>query len=200
MPRDRSAHGGGDDDGTHVSRLLATLSPGLRSLFANAKALVLDMDGVLTDGRIHCRTDGTESVSFHVRDSSGVWQAHKAGLRIGLVTGRNTGIPEAFPKVFPFDARRSDALDKERALRDIADAWGIAPAEIAYVGDDLLDGPALRIAGLPIVVGDCDPDLLPLARYVTRRHGGCGAVREVTDLLLEARGARAAIVRERLGR
>lgn len=198
MPRERAGLSG--DDGTHVSRLLATLSPGVRTLFGSAKALVLDMDGVLTDGRIHCATDGTQSVSFHVRDSSGVWQAHKAGLRVGLVTGRDTGIPEAFPKIFPFDARRSDALDKERALRDLLAEWNLAPEEIAYVGDDLLDGPALRIAGLPIVVGDCDPDLLPLARYVTRRHGGCGAVREVTDLLLEARGARAAIVRERLGR
>ena len=168
---DRSGEDGGPAT-THTARLLATLPRGVQDSFAQAKALILDVDGVLTDGRIECRSDGTQSLSFHVRDSSGVWQAHKAGILVGVVTGRATGIPESFPKLFPFDALRVDALDKAKAIRELLDLWSVAPADVAYMGDDLLDGPALRIAGLPIVVGDCEPDLLPLARYVTRRHGG----------------------------
>jgi 3-deoxy-D-manno-octulosonate 8-phosphate phosphatase (KDO 8-P phosphatase) len=182
-----------------VAAALGALAPEVRSLFASCRALILDCDGVLTDGRIGCASDGSEFLVFHVRDSSGIWQAHKAGVKTGLVTGRASGIPESKRSLFPFDAVRTGALDKAAGLRDVLATLDVPPALTAYVGDDLLDGPALRLAGLPIVVADADPELFPLARYVTQRKGGTGAVREVTDLLLEARGARAAILAERIG-
>lgn len=173
--------------------ILASLDPAVRDAFARVEALALDVDGVLTDGGITCNSDGTESLTFHVRDSSGVWQAHKAGIRVGIVTGRATGIPESKPAIFPFAGTRTGRLDKAEALLSLLAEWGVAPERCAYVGDDVLDAPALRIAGLPICVADADPDLIPLVHYVTRKPGGRGAVREVTDLLLEARGARAAL-------
>lgn len=181
------------------SDALAAMDPDLRRAFASAEALVLDVDGVLTDGGVHAHSDGTESLTFFVRDSSGVWQAHKAGIKVGIVTGRATGIPESKTALFPLSGARTGALDKAAGLRSLLDEFGVAPARCAYVGDDLLDGPALRIAGLPVCVADAEPDVLPLARYVTRRPGGRGAVREVTDLLLEARGMRAAVVARLLG-
>ena len=179
---------------SHTARLLAALAPDVRGLFARTKALVVDCDGVLTDGRIACDTVGGESLTFHVRDSAGLWQAKKAGIRIALVTGRSPGIAESRPTLFPFDEIRTNALDKAGALRSVLSVFGVEAADAAYVGDDLLDIAALRIAGLPVAVGDCDPDLVPFAQFVTRRHGGCGAVREVTDLILEAQGRRAAIL------
>jgi 3-deoxy-D-manno-octulosonate 8-phosphate phosphatase (KDO 8-P phosphatase) len=178
---------------------LAALAPALRDLFARAEALVLDVDGVLTDGGIESRSDGTEALTFHVRDSSGTWQAHKAGIRVGIVTGRATGIPESKTALFPLSGVRAGRLDKGEALRSLLAEWNVAPERCAYVADDVLDGPALRLVGLPICVADAEPDVLRLARYVTRRRGGRGAVREVTDLLLEARGARAALVERLLG-
>ena len=175
------------------------MPPAVRAAFERTEAVVFDVDGVLTDGRIHCRTDGTEGVSFHVRDSSGIWQLHKAGLRAGFVTGRATGIPESRTKLFPFSAHRCGALEKADAFRSILAEWGLAAEHCAYVGDDLLDGPALRLAGLPVCVADAERDVLPLAMYVTRRPGGRGAAREVADLVLEARGLRAALLGRLLG-
>lgn len=169
---------------------LSAMPADLRELFARAEALVLDVDGVLTDGGIRVSTDGSESLTFHVRDSSGVWQAHKAGIRVGIVTGRASGIPESKPALFPFAGARTGRLDKAEGLLSLLAEWGVPPERCAYVGDDLLDLPALRIAGLPICVADAEEDLLPHVRHVTKRRGGRGAVREVTDLLLEARGAR----------
>lgn len=179
--------------------ILASLAPDLREAFARVEALALDVDGVLTDGGITCRSDGSESLTFNVRDSSGIWQAHKAGIRVGIVTGRATGIPESKPAIFPFAGARTGWLDKAAGLRSLLAEWNVDPSRCAYVGDDVLDGPALRIAGLPICVADADPGLVPLARYVTRKAGGRGAVREVTDLLLEARGARAALLARLFG-
>jgi len=167
-----------EDDGP--AAVLAALPPDVRAAFERTEAVVFDVDGVLTDGRIHCRDDRTEGVSFHVRDSSGLWQLHKAGLRAGFVTGRATGIPEDRRRLFPFSAHRCDALDKETALRSILDEWSLAPERCAYVGDDLLDGPALRIAGLPICVADAErhrPDegVLTVVELHHRRLGVDGA-------------------------
>lgn len=179
---------------TSAAELLAGLGADLRADLAAAEALVLDVDGVLTDGTVHAHSDGRETLVFHIRDSSGLWQAHKAGVRVGYVSGRATGIPEAQRTLFPFDAFRAGRLEKGMALRSLLAEWGTDPARCVYVGDDLLDLPALRAAGIPVCVADATPDLLPLARYVTRCPGGRGAVREVTDLLLEARGARRVLV------
>jgi 3-deoxy-D-manno-octulosonate 8-phosphate phosphatase (KDO 8-P phosphatase) len=179
--------------------VLASLDPDVRARFARAEVLVLDVDGVLTDGGVHCATDGSEALTFHVRDSSGVWQAHKSGIRVGIVTGRATGIPESKHALFPLSGARTGFLDKAAGLASLLDEWGVPPERCAYVGDDVLDAPAMRMAGLPICVADAELDLLPLARYVTRRPGGRGAVREVTDLLLEARGVRAALLERLFG-
>ncbi len=179
--------------------VLASLPAGVREAFAAVDAVIFDVDGVLTDGRIHVMTDGAEGISFHVRDSSGLWFLYHAGIRTGIVTGRNTGIPEHRAATLRVDAVRSGTRTKAEAVREMLAEWGVPLERCAYVGDDLLDGPALRIVGMPICVADASADMFQLARYVTRRRGGHGAAREVADLVLEARGVRAAMIEPYVG-
>jgi 3-deoxy-D-manno-octulosonate 8-phosphate phosphatase (KDO 8-P phosphatase) len=178
------------DGESPVARRLASLPAAVREAFARVDAVILDVDGVLTDGRIHVASDGTEAMSFYVRDSSGLWFLHHAGVRTGIVTGRATGIPESRADSLRVDAVLSGRLAKEPAVRELLALWNVPPERAAYVGDDVLDAPALRAVGLPVCVADAHEDVLPLARYVTAARGGHGAVREVADLVIEARGDR----------
>jgi len=178
----------------NAAERLRGLPADLRERFAGVRALLLDADGVLTDGRVHVSSDGVETMSFDIRDGSGLWLLHHAGLRVGVVTGRRTGIPELRARSIPLDVVRSGVRRKADVVRELLDGWGIPPAEAAFMGDDVLDGPALTIVGLPIAVADCVPDLHGLVRYVTSLPGGRGAIREVADLILEARGERSALL------
>ena len=182
---------------THV--IWSALGADVRARFAAARALVLDVDGVMTDGRIHMSTDGSELMTFDVRDGSGTWMLHRAGIRVGIVTGRSTGIPEMRAGALRIDELVSGCREKAQGLARVLSAWGIAPEHCAYGGDDLLDGPAMRLAGLAVAVRDAQPEVQEIAHYVTRRPGGRGAVREVADLLLEAHGVRAEVLRHFVG-
>jgi 3-deoxy-D-manno-octulosonate 8-phosphate phosphatase (KDO 8-P phosphatase) len=166
----------------------------VQAAFARIEAVVLDADGVLTDGRITVSSDGTESMTFHVHDGSGTWMLHKSGLRVGVITGRDTGILERANGGLKLDRVIAGSRTKDAALLEMLADWGITREACVFVGDDILDSPALRVAGLPICVADATPELRELATYVTRHRGGCGAVREVADLVLHARGMRAALI------
>ncbi len=179
---------------TSTEAILGALDSSVREAFARVEALVCDVDGVLTDGRIHVSSDGSESMSFHVRDGSGTWMLHKAGLRVGLITGRSTGIPSGGRGAMKVDEVVEGCREKAGALRAMSESWGIPLERIAYIGDDLLDGPALSLAGLALSVADGTVEVRRAADYVTRRRGGAGAVREVADLILEARGDRVAVL------
>ena len=175
------------------------LTPEVRAAFSRIQALVLDVDGVMTDGRVVMSNDGTEAMSFHIRDGSGTWMLHKSGLKVGIVTGRDTGIPELRAGALKIDAILSGCRDKATGIRSMLADWGIAPEACAYVGDDLLDAPAMRVVGLPVCVADATADIHGLALYVTRRPGGRGAVREVAELILQGRGLRDGVLRQFLG-
>jgi 3-deoxy-D-manno-octulosonate 8-phosphate phosphatase (KDO 8-P phosphatase) len=170
-----------------------------RAAFGRVQALVLDVDGVMTDGRIHMSSDGSESMAFHVRDGSGTWMLHKAGLRVGIITGRSTGIPRQRAGALRIDDVVEGCRVKDEGLRELLEKWDVPAEACAYMGDDLLDVPAFRVAGLPICVADATPEIRPFAAYVTRRRGGDGAVREVADLILEGRGLRDAVLDRFLG-
>jgi len=173
---------------------LAELPPELQQAFGRIDALLLDADGVLTDGRVHVSTDGVETMSFDIRDGSGIWLLHHAGIKVGIITGRRTGIPELRARSVPIDEVRSGVKQKAEVVAELLAGWNIAPGRAAFMGDDVLDGPALGAVGLPIAVADAVPDVRRMVRYVTRMPGGRGAVREVADLILEARGERAALL------
>jgi 3-deoxy-D-manno-octulosonate 8-phosphate phosphatase (KDO 8-P phosphatase) len=150
--------------------------------------LVLDVDGVLTDGRIVYTATGDECMAFHILDGHGIKLALRAGLSVAIITGRESpmvarrardlGVTELFQRV---EAKREvfDALLARHALR---------AEETACMGDDLLDLPLLRAAGLPLAVPNGVPEVRATARYVTRRPGGAGAVREAVELILKAQG------------
>lgn len=177
-----------------VSERLAELPPDVVERMRRVQAVVLDVDGVLTDGGIDVDAEGRQSLRFHVRDGSGIWLAHRAGIRCALVTGRGTGIPTHYAKTLPIDLVLESRHDKRAALDELAERWELGHDAIAYVADDVIDAPALHVAGLAVCVADATPDLHRIAHLVTRASGGRGAVREAIDLIVEAQGRRDALL------
>ncbi|HET9679421.1 MAG TPA: HAD hydrolase family protein [Gammaproteobacteria bacterium] len=153
------------------------------------RLLTLDVDGVLTDGRLHYGPNGEHSKSFHVRDGHGIKSILAQGIHIAVISGRQSaitsqrmaelGIPQVFQKI-------SDKLPVCKAL---AEELAIPLEQVAHVGDDTPDAPVMRAVGLGIAVADAHPDAQAAADWQTQLAGGQGAVREVCDLLLAARGA-----------
>ncbi len=161
----------------------------LRSAAARIRVLVLDVDGVLTDGRLYYDADGRETKAFHVRDGYGIQRVLAAGITVAVISGRRSGAAAArlaelrVPHVF------LGRNDKAAALAELL-AVLQAPAEtVACVGDDTPDLGMMGGAGLRIAVADAHPDVAREAHWVTALPGGQGAVREVCDLLLAARRA-----------
>lgn len=152
------------------------------------KLLILDVDGVLTDGSIILDNSGNELKSFHVRDGHGVKMLLQAGIHVALITGRQSevvvkrahelGIVDVFQKCY----------DKRVAYDELARKYSLDDSEIAYIGDDIVDIPVLKRSGLSVVVADADAETKAFARFITSKAGGRGAVREFCDLLLKAQG------------
>jgi 3-deoxy-D-manno-octulosonate 8-phosphate phosphatase (KDO 8-P phosphatase) len=148
------------------------------------RLLVLDVDGVLTDGRLYFGPSGEVMKTFHVRDGVGIKAVLAAGIDVAIISGRRSesvalraaelGIRHVFQGVDR----------KAEVLRQLLDELSVDASQTACVGDDTPDLPILVLAGLPIAVADAHPDLVAVASYVTRAVGGAGAVREVCDLLL----------------
>jgi 3-deoxy-D-manno-octulosonate 8-phosphate phosphatase (KDO 8-P phosphatase) len=163
------------------------------------RALILDVDGVLTDGGVILDGDGGEVKRFHARDGVGVKLALTAGWRVLFLTARNS--PPARRRAAELGAEWAIGVaDKARFLEAWLAEAGIDWAETAYVGDDLQDLGALRRAGFPIAVADAVAEVRAAARLVTDLPGGSGAVREAVETLLDLQGIREETVRAFLGR
>ncbi|ROR29762.1 KdsC family phosphatase [Inmirania thermothiophila] len=155
---------------------------------AGIRLLVLDVDGVLTDGRLYVDEAGRETKAFHVRDGHGIKLAHRAGIAVALVSGRRSGAVDARAAELGIGHVCAGVEDKAAALARLCRETGIDAAAAACVGDDVVDLPMMAAAGLAVAVADAHPAVLARAHWVTSRPGGAGAVREVCDLLLAARG------------
>ncbi len=153
---------------------------------AAIKMLLLDVDGVLTDGRIIYDNEGNEMKAFDVKDGHGLKMLQRAGIKVGVITGRSSAVVQRRAEELGFDALFQGALTKLEPYGQVLQEFGLADHEVAYVGDDLVDLPILRRVGFSATVADAVPDLLPLVDYVCKRPGGRGAVREICDLLLRA--------------
>lgn len=161
-----------------------------RSKIQNVKLLLLDVDGVLTDGGIYYSASGEELKKFHTQDGYGIVKARKSGLRVGIMTG----------KVSTIIARRAEELGIEEVyqnLDDKLDAYeqlkiklGLRDNEVAYVGDDEFDLPVLARVGFSAAPADAVPAVVRAVDYICKRKGGAGAVREVVDLLLASQHSR----------
>lgn len=155
---------------------------------AKTRLLALDVDGVLTDGRLYFAEDGQELKTFDTQDGHGIKMLQQSGIICAIITGRNTKLVERRANNLGITHLLQGREDKLVALRELSAELGIAVENMAYVGDDWPDLPAIRAAGLGIAVANAHSELHTHADYVTRLEGGRGAVREVCDLLLKAKG------------
>jgi len=154
------------------------------------KMLLLDVDGVMTDGGLYYSPGGVEMKRFHVHDGYGVVRARAHGLKIGIISGRTTPIVEARAKTLEIDEVFQNAMDKVAALRDIQGRHGVRDEECAFIGDDLFDLPLLKIVGLSAAPPNARPEVRKAVDYVTRAAGGEGAVRELIELILAHQAGR----------
>jgi 3-deoxy-D-manno-octulosonate 8-phosphate phosphatase (KDO 8-P phosphatase) len=156
-------------------------------LLRRVRALVLDVDGVLTDGGMYYGPAGEGLKRFHVKDGMGIRRILEAGIAVALISGEASEIVRRRAEKLRITDIFTGIEDKLKTFEEFLAARGIAPQEAAYVGDDLNDLPALRRAGLPIAVADAAPEVRKAARWVTARRGGDAAVREICDAILAAR-------------
>ena len=152
------------------------------------RLLLLDVDGVLTDGRITYDSNGIESKSFDVKDGHGLKMLQRAGIKVGIITGRKSEIVVLRAQELGIDILYQGAKQKLPPYEAILHEYGFEDQEVAYVGDDLVDLPILKRVGFAVTVADGVEELRGRVDYVTRRPGGHGAVREVCDLLLREAG------------
>ena len=152
------------------------------------RLLVLDVDGVLTDGRIIMDHEGREIKAFDVRDGHGIKLLREAGVEVAMLTGRSSPVVQKRANDLGIPWVRQGVNDKVAAYQEIAREVGVGDDETCFVGDDLVDIPLLKRVGIPIVVADGAHEAKRFARYVTQSLGGRGAVREVCNLLLQAQG------------
>jgi len=166
----------------------------------NVRLLAMDIDGVLTDGRIWLDLQGNELKTFHVHDGQGIAMAHRAGLRTAWISGRASAAVRRRATELGVTWVYENVKAKVPAIRDIMQQAQEPASAVAYIGDDLIDVPVFHIVGLAIAVASAPPDVRAQAAWVTRCAGGRGAVREVIDLILRLQGRRDTVVQELFGR
>ena len=152
------------------------------------KLLLLDVDGVMTDGRIIYFNDGGEAKAFDVKDGHGLKLIQRAGIRVGIITGRQSEVVARRAAELGIEIVYQGAKDKMQPFREIIEKLALEPFEVAYVGDDVVDLPVMRQVGFSATVADAVDDIKPYVDLVTSKPGGRGAVREVCDFLLKQSG------------
>jgi 3-deoxy-D-manno-octulosonate 8-phosphate phosphatase (KDO 8-P phosphatase) len=155
---------------------------------AAIELLLTDVDGVLTDGGVFLDNQGVESKCFNIRDGLGVRLWQNSGGLAGIVTGRSSQIVKLRAAELDMEIVRQGVKEKLPVVEEILATLKLQPEQLAYIGDDLPDVPAIRYAGLGIAVADAPEEVRGAADYVTSVPGGGGAVREVVELLLKNTG------------
>lgn len=152
------------------------------------KLLVLDVDGVLTSGQIIFGHDGELMKKFHAQDGLGITLAHKAGLHIAIITGRESQMVKLRGAELNIKDVYQGSLNKTEALGELLANYDLTLDQVAYMGDDLNDLPVLIRVGLPCAPANAVPEVKQQAQLVTKQAGGNGAVREVIEYILKAQG------------
>jgi len=160
------------------------------------RLILLDVDGVLTDGKILVHADGTESKQFDIKDGTGIVLAQKAGIRVGLLSARQSASTTERAAQLRITLVRQGALDKLGEYEGIRAELGLDDDQVAFMGDDLLDLPVLARVGLGGAPADAVPEVRAAAHWVSRQRGGDGAVRELTEMVLKAQDLWDALVAE----
>jgi 3-deoxy-D-manno-octulosonate 8-phosphate phosphatase (KDO 8-P phosphatase) len=155
---------------------------------ARIKLLLMDCDGVLTDGRLWLTEDGDEQKSFNTQDGLGLSLLHHAGIKSGIISGRTAKAVTRRAEELGVEFVRQGDPDKIEAFEQVLEQAGVDENEVAFVGDDLTDIPIMKRAELSVAVADAVEETRSVAHYVTRAKGGQGAVREVIELILKSQG------------
>lgn len=158
------------------------------------KVLILDVDGVLTDGKLFFDEQGKEYKAFSARDGLGIRLLQKAGIKVAVISGRGSKPVALRMEMLGIDLVYLGQTDKNPAFQDIMIKVGCTPEEAAYVGDDVIDLPVLTQVGFAVAVQDANIQILPYVDWQTDLFGGQGAVREVCDFILQAQGKLSGIV------
>jgi 3-deoxy-D-manno-octulosonate 8-phosphate phosphatase (KDO 8-P phosphatase) len=163
------------------------------------KLLLMDCDGVLTDGRLWILEENDDQKSFHSRDGFGIELLHRAGLKSGVISGRNSTSLARRAHWLGMSYVRQGSEEKLDAFAEILAEAGVESSQVAFIGDDLNDIPLMLKSGLGIAVSDAARETCEHAHYVTEAPGGLGAVREVVELILKAQGRWDELLRHYLG-
>ena len=158
-----------------------------RPRWSTVRALVTDVDGVLTDGGLYYAENGDELKRFDVRDGQGLVLLREAGLLVAIVTRKQSTIVTRRARDLGITEVHQSSIDKAAIVTALLARHTIPPSQAAYVGDDVGDLPAMKIVGLPIAVKEAVPPVRRAAHYITKAGGGHGAIREIADLILSAR-------------
>lgn len=160
------------------------------------RLLALDVDGVLSDGRVIYASDGSELKAFNIKDGLGVKLLQRAGITVAIITGRRSEVVGRRAAELGITHLLEGRDDKLTALRELCQRLGISLEECAYMGDDLPDLSAIRAAGLGLTVADAVAEVRAVADWCSAATGGAGAVREACEWLLQQRGEWPAIIEE----
>jgi 3-deoxy-D-manno-octulosonate 8-phosphate phosphatase (KDO 8-P phosphatase) len=152
------------------------------------KLVLMDCDGVMTDGRLWLTPDGDEQKAFDARDGQGISLCHRAGLKTGIISGRQSTAVARRARDLKMSYVRQYAKDKSKALDEILKEADLSEDECAYIADDLGDVSVMQRVELAVAVADAVTETKQAAHYVTRLPGGRGAVREVCEIILKAQG------------
>jgi 3-deoxy-D-manno-octulosonate 8-phosphate phosphatase (KDO 8-P phosphatase) len=155
---------------------------------ADIKLLILDVDGVMTDGRIVYDANGVETKFFNVKDGHGIKMVQRAGISVAIISGRQSMVVDLRAKELGIDRVYQGALDKLGPFQEILAATGLDASQIAYMGDDIIDLPILRRVGFAAAPCDAVDEVLAAVHFTARNRGGWGAVRELCDLILKGGG------------
>ena len=163
--------------------------PGIRSALRKASAIrmvLLDVDGVMTDGGIYYSEKGGELKRFNAHDGYGVVRAHEHGLRVGIISGRFTPVVDARAKALHIRDVYQNRVDKVEVMKEIRRQHRLTKEQICFMGDELFDIPLLGQVGFSAAPKNARPEVKRIVDYVTNANGGDGAVREVIDLIIRS--------------
>lgn len=156
--------------------------------FSKIKLLVMDVDGVMTDGTVIINADGSEGKNFSIVDGHGVKLWHRAGFATAIISGRPSGATTVRAKQISIGHVLQGCKKKLPAFEELLEKVSLTADQVAFIGDDLLDLPIVRRAGLGVAVSNAVDELKDAADYITTRKGGDGAVREVIEYILKNNG------------
>jgi 3-deoxy-D-manno-octulosonate 8-phosphate phosphatase (KDO 8-P phosphatase) len=152
------------------------------------KLLILDVDGVMTDGRIIMDSEGRELKHFDVRDGHGIKLLQRYGIKVAILTGRESNVVRYRAKDLEIKDVYQKAFDKKAIFEKILIKYQLSSQEVAYIGDDIVDIPVLKSVGFSSAVADALDVVKDAVDYVTKNRGGYGAVREICEMILKAQG------------